>query len=124
MAEGFSLASVNAILDYIFNTLYATVYVQLHVGAPGSAGTANVATETTRVATTMAAAASGAITNDADADWTGVAGTEDYTHVSLWSASSGGTFIMSGTITANPVTAGDNFTLPAGDIDASLPVAS
>ena len=120
MSLGFSVAVANAILDYIYNTTYPTVYVQLHVGDPGAAGTSNPATETDRVATTMGAAASGAVSNDADADWTAVAGTDDYTHVSLWSASVAGTFIQSGTITANAVTAGDNFSLPAGDIDASI----
>lgn len=124
MAEGFSSATVDDILDFVFNTTYPTVYAQLHVGAPGAAGTTNPATETTRKAVTMAAAASGAVSNDSAADWTSVAGTEDYTHVSLWSAAVAGTFIMSGLITANPVTVGDNFSLPIGDIDASLPVAS
>jgi hypothetical protein len=53
-----------------------------------------------------------------------VAGTEDYTHFSLWSASSAGNFGGSGTITANAVVAGDTFTIPTGSITLSLSVAS
>lgn len=128
MAEGLSSTIAQNLLDLLFNaTAYAgqaTVYAKLHVGAPGAAGTSNAAVETTRKAVTMGAASGGAISNDAAVDWTAVAGTEDYTHVSLWTAAVAGTFIMSGTITANAVTAGDNFSLPIGDIDVTMPVAS
>lgn len=127
MATGMSTATCNSILDAVFNaTAYsvATPYIQLHVGDPGAAGTSNVATETTRKAVSMAAASGGAITSDAAITWTGVAGTEDFTHWTLWTASSGGTFIGSGTMTANAVTAGDTFTIPTGDLDVSLTAAS
>ena len=49
---------------------------------------------------------------------------ETYSHVSLWTASSGGTFIASGSITASAVSIGDTFTIPIGDITVSMPVAS
>ena len=53
-----------------------------------------------------------------------IAGTEDYTHFSAWTASTAGTFLFSGTITANAVTIGDTFTIPVGDLDVSLAIAS
>jgi hypothetical protein len=53
-----------------------------------------------------------------------VSGTEDYTHYTAWTASSAGTFLFSGTVTANAVTAGDTFTVAAGDLDLALTVAS
>jgi hypothetical protein len=121
MAEGFSTAAANTALDSLIT---AYPWLKLHVGAPGAAGTSNPATETTRKNPTFSAATGAAKTTSADAVWTTVAGTEDYTHISGWSASTAGNFGWSGTITANPVTAGDTFTLAAGDVDLSLPVAS
>lgn len=127
MAESMSTATANSILDAICNnTSYAvaTPYLQLHTAAPGASGTTAIATETDRQLVSFGAAASGAIANDAAITWTGVAGTEDYTHWTLWTASSGGTFIGSGTVTANAVVAGDTFTIPSGDLDITLTVAS
>lgn len=121
MAEGFSTAAANSALD-----AQATAYpwIKLHVGAPGAAGTANPATETTRKQPTWASAASASKASSADVVWTNVAGTEDFTHFSMWTASSGGTFGGSGTITANAVTSGDTFTITAGSLTLTLPVAS
>lgn len=130
MAEGFASALADEILDALFNNTATSiqpvtaVFAKLHIGAPGAAGTANPATETTREQISMAAASGGSITSDADTTWSAVAATETYTHVSLWTLASGGTFLASGTITAAQVTASDDFTLPAGDIDASIPVAT
>ncbi len=127
MAESISSAAATSVLDAICNaTSYsvATPYIQLHTGAPGSAGTANVATESTRKSVSFAAASSGAVSNDVAVSWTSVAGTEDFTHWSLWTASSGGTFLWSGTMTANAITAGDTFTIAIGDVDLDFTIAS
>ncbi|MDX2702151.1 hypothetical protein PV350_04730 [Streptomyces sp. PA03-6a] len=121
MAEGFSTAAANSALDA---QVTAYPWLKLHVGAPGAAGTANPATETTRKNPSFAAASGASKATSADAVWTAVAGTEDYTHFSMWTASSGGTFGGSGTITANAVTSGDTFTIPAGTLVLTLPVAS
>lgn len=129
MAEGLSVAQANAYLNSLCRgTAYtppAGVFVKLHVGAPGAAGTSNPAGNTTRQAATFGtAAAGGAISNTASIDWTSVSTTEDYTHFSAWDASTAGNFLFSGTVTANSVTAGDNFSIPVGDCDVSLAVAS
>jgi len=130
MAVGLASAVSAALLDALANqanyTAPTALWIQLHVGDPGAAGTANVATESTRkdVTSSFSAATGGAVTNDVAVTWTNVAGTEDFTHWSVWSASSSGTFYWSGTITANPVVAGDTFTLPVGDIDLTLTTAS
>lgn len=121
MSVGFSVAAANTHLDSQ-GTTYP--WIKLHVGDPGAAGTASPAAETTRKQATWAASTGAATTTTADLVWTGVAGSEDYTHFSMWTASTGGTFGGSGTITANAVTAGDTFTIPAGDLDLSLPVAT
>lgn len=129
MAEGFASGIANQVLNTMLRgatwTPPTNVYVQLHTGAPGSAGTANVATETDRVQGTFGTNASGgAISNTAALTWTGVAGSEDYTHFTVWDASTSGTFLFSGAVTANAVTSGDDFTIATGDLDVSIPVAS
>jgi hypothetical protein len=121
MAVGWSSTAGNAALDDLGAT-YS--WVKLHVGDPGAAGTANPANETDRIQATWGSASSGAMTTSAQLQWTSVSGTEDYTHFSVWTASTNGTFGFSGTITANAVTAGDTFTIAAGDLDVSLTLAS
>lgn len=121
MAEGLGSAGANLALDEI---AAAYPWVKLHIGAPGSAGTANPAVETTRKQATWGAAAAGVVSNTADIFWTGVAASEDYTHFTLWTASSGGTFGGSGTVTAAAVTAGQTFQVAVGDLDLSFTLAS
>lgn len=129
MADGISATVGDDFLALILNGTsfagYSATYVQLHTGAPGSAGTANVAGESTRVAAgAFAAPSAGSTTNSSSITWTSVTTSETYSHVSLWSALTSGTFIASGTITASAVTAGDNFQIPATDMTVSIPVAS
>lgn len=119
----FSDTVANAWLDTLRNTAaqFAACYVKLHTGDPGSAGTSNAATETTRQAATLSAAASRATTNSAAIEWTNVSTTETYTWVSLWSASSGGTFLGRDDLSSSAaVTAGDTFRIPAGDLDLTI----
>ena len=128
MAEGFSSAIAAELLDALLNSdAYdgpTNIYAKLHTGAPGSAGTSNAAGNTTRQEVTFGAASGGAISNDNAPTWTSVSTSEDYTHVSLWDDVSAGNFLMSGTITANAVVAGDTFTIPVGDMDITITVAS
>jgi hypothetical protein len=115
----------NKILDALCrNVSYANaaVWVKLHLGDPGAAGTSNAAANTTRQQGTFgSAAASGAISNTAAIEWTSVPNTETYSHISLWSASSGGTFLGSDDLSSTaPVTAGDTFRIPVGDLDVTV----
>lgn len=122
----FADASKNQMLDaYVGRTTYtanAAFYAKLHTGSPGSAGTTNAATETTRQAVTFgAAAASGAISNTAAVTWTSVSTTETITHISFWTASSGGTFLGSDDLpSSKALTAGDTLTIAIGDIDLTI----
>lgn len=130
MTVGLASATAASLLDALFNqtnyTAPTAIWIKLHVGDPGSAGTSNAATETTRkdVTAVFAAASGGTVTSNVAVTWTSVAGSEDYTHYSIWTLVAAGTFLWSGTITANPVTAGDTFTLAVGDIDASISTAA
>jgi len=78
-------------------TAPSALYVQLHTGDPGSAGTSNVSSVTTRKLLTATVtgdvlAASGTLPS-----WTSWAGTngEEDTDLSLWDASTGGDFLDS-----------------------------
>lgn len=133
MAVGLASAVANDILDALarndsLTTLpLAAFWVKLHTADPGAAGTTAAAGNTTRKQVTFGSAASGgAISNTAAITWTSgeVTTSEDYTHYSIWTASTAGTFYGSGTITANAVTAGDQFTIPIGDLDLTLSTAA
>lgn len=131
MAEGLSVATANAILAAIFRQTsftYTAVWVKLHVGPPGADGTANEATNTERKDATACfgtAPAGGSIVNTVQiGPWASVPADETYSHVTLWTASTAGTFIGSGTITTAAVSIGDSFAVPAGDVTASFPTAA
>lgn len=98
-------------------TAPATLFVQLHTNAgdPGSAGTSNVSSTTTRQAVTFNASSAGSsLTISNTPTWSTWAGTngEVVAHISVWSASTSGTFYFSATLTAlKTVNTGDTLTL-------------
>ena len=120
MAEGIAAAAANSALDTMWTT-YS--WVKLHVGAT-AVGTTNAATETTRKQVTGSAAASASKASNGALTWTSVAGSEDYTQFSVWTASTAGTCGWTGAVTANPVTAGDTFTIASGSLTSSFTAAS
>ena len=127
MATGISAYLANAWLDALGNATsfsVTTAYVKLHVGDPGSAGTSNAATETTRKAVSFASASNGALASDADVTWTNIAGSQDATHFTAWDNETAGNFLFSGTITGNAYTAGDTYTISSAGLTVSLTVAS
>jgi len=127
MATGISNYLANKWLDALGNATafsVTTAYIKLHVGDPGSAATSNAATETTRKSASFTAAATGNIASDADISWTNIAGSEDATHFSAWDNLTAGNFLFSGTITGNPYTAGDTYTIASGALNVSLTIAS
>lgn len=127
MTVGMATNTANKFLDAIGNAAaysVAQLYMQLHVADPGAAGTTSVATETTRKAVSFAAASGGSMANDAAITWVAIAGSQDATHFSLWDAVSAGVFVGSGTITANPYTAGDTYNVAIGAATLSLAVAA
>lgn len=117
MATGMSAARANAAIDA---AVALGTWIKLHVGDPGAAGTANAAGETTRKQASFAAASGGSAASNADLEWPNVSTSEDVTHFSMWTASSGGTFLWSGTITANALTAGDTLKAASGGIVLSV----
>jgi hypothetical protein len=127
MATGLSNYLANKFLDAVGNaTDYSAtnVYVKLHIGDPGAAGTTNPATETTRKLVSFSAASTGGLTSDADVSWTNIAGSEDATFFTIWDNLTAGNFLFSGTVAGNAYTAGDTFTIPSGSLTVSLTLAS
>lgn len=110
MAVGLNPVIANQILDSLFSaaafTPPAASYVQLHTGDPGVNGTANISSFATRTALTWASASGGSKSISAavviTASWAATS-PESITHVSYWSAVTGGTFITSDQLVA-PVT--------------------
>lgn len=132
MATGLAPATATSLLNALVNqtnyTAPTAIWVQLHTADPGAAGTTAVAANTTRKDVTLcfSTAASGAVTNDVEIAWTSgqVTNSEDYSHYSVWSASSAGTFYFSGVITANAVVSGDQFKILVGDFDLTFALAA
>ena len=127
MAHGIGAYLGNAWLNALGNNTsfaVAQVYVKLHVGDPGAAGTLNPATETTRKAASFGVASGGVLASDADVSWTNIAGSEDANHFTAWDSLTTGNFLFSGTITANPYDAGDTYTISSGNLTATLTLAS
>lgn len=124
MAVGFAAAAVNGWLDGTFAT--ANCWVKLHTADPGAAGaTAAAAGDATRKQATMASAAGGskAMTGSAG-PWTNGGTGETLSHISLWSASSAGTFNASAALSGNQAWASTNtFTLTALTISIT-PIAA
>lgn len=124
MADGFSVALANTALTSVVAGTTSS-FVQLHTGAPGAAGTANVSNVTTREAVAWSAPTSGTVGASNAPAWTSWAGTngETETDISFWNASTSGTFDFSVQLTA-PVTMNTGDTLTLTQILISIPTAS
>lgn len=119
MSTGLSATNfVNKMLDHLRGgtawTQPSGIYVKLHVGDPGSAGTANAGAVTTRPQATYSAASAGAIALTGTLPTWAMTTTETISHVSMWDASTSGNFLWSAVLSASKaVVNGDNLTLTA-----------
>lgn len=127
MAEGWSQAAATDIL-----TDKGTEYpwIQIHTGAPGAAGTANIGPDTDRLQATWAAPALAGDSQSvemvwtADLEWVAVAASGDPQYVSGWSASTAGVFGWSGQLTSDAIVIGNDFRIPAGAYTLRVPIAT
>lgn len=89
MADGYlTTYGANAILG---GTPHPQIfYAAGHLGNPGADGIANAAAETRRLSVSLDVAAGGAVTNVGTSTISNAAATEDWTHLTLWDAVSGG----------------------------------
>lgn len=100
----------NKWLDTLSNTSYvsgsATLFAKAHTGDPGSAGTSNASAFTTRASIAWSAAASGSKSASGAASFgtlSGLAGTETWSHISVWDNVSAGNFLYSFALSASKV---------------------
>lgn len=111
MTVGMTAAQANGILD---TQLPNTRAFALHTGDPGVAGTTNASSTTTRVLGTWASASAASKALSASSVWPAWAGSngEVVTHVSVWTATTAGTFLESQILSASKTMAtGDIFSL-------------
>lgn len=103
MTVGLASAQANAYLNTYRATNItapANVFLKLHTGDPGAAGTANVSAVTTRNSITFAAASGGSMSLSSVGSFS-MTTTETISHVSIWDASSAGNFLQSCALTAS-----------------------
>jgi hypothetical protein len=120
MAEGLSTTTVSGLLNALRSTgaAYgppAGNYIQLHTANPGAAGTTAISVgSTTRLAATLNASSGGSALalSSSVGPWTNGGTTETITDISVWTASSAGTFLWSVALTVSqPWISGNSFTL-------------
>jgi len=113
VTAGLTTTRAHAILNIYRASAYSAItpFVALHTGDPGSAGTANASGNTTRNALTLAAPSAGAAALSSIGTWT-MNTSETITHISIWSASTAGTFEESWALSSGvPVVNGSTFSL-------------
>jgi len=133
MAYSFSSTLTNALLNVLNGTTIATnayttsgnVYLQLHTADPGTAGTTSVSVgSTTRVVVAFGTASSGTVTmTTSNPQWTNGGTSETITAISIWTASTAGTFLVSGALTTSQAWASGNI-LQLSSLSVSIPTAS
>lgn len=107
MTVGMSSTRANALLNTYrsagASVTAAAVYLDIHTGDPGSAGTTALATSApaTRPTVTFAAASAGSMALSSMSGTIPMTATETISHVSIWSASSAGTFLGSGSLSVS-----------------------
>lgn len=109
MSVGISTVISHGLINVLRGTDFTAItpFAKLHTGDPGSAGTSNASAETTRKAVTFGAPASGSSAGTA-VSWAWTAANETVSHVSYWTASTGGSFLGSGALSASqPMTSGN-----------------
>lgn len=123
MTAGLAPSLVSGWLDTLRTTgnggtAYSAVagtFVQLHTGDPGAAGTANISVgSTTRNSFVFSDSSSGSALSlgTPPSAWTNGGTSETLTHISVWTASTSGTFLFSVALAASKAWASaDSFSL-------------
>lgn len=88
----FVTARINAAIDAATE---GVTHAQLHTGAPGGSGTSNVAAGVDRASLSGVGGASGG-SDTFTGTWTIPGAGGPYTHFSLWTSDTGGTFVADG----------------------------
>lgn len=126
----FTAFSINEMLDWLTGVASpvatGTRYLTTFNGDPQGAGSENISTITgsaNRIAITadMAAASSGAATNDADITITAsAAGAATVDYVAIYDAITGGNLLASTAVTSKSVGVGDSLSVLTGNLDFAI----
>lgn len=126
MAVGLAtVAFANKVLDHMLRATASTApagnFVKLHTADPGASAATAPSGNTTRVSVSFAAASSGACASSNTPSWASwAAGSETLSHISVWDASTAGTFLYSAALTTSKsITNGDTFTLSSLSVSLS-----
>ena len=107
----------------VASTARTSVFGQLHIGDPGSAGTGNPAATSTRVAFNFSVSGGTMTITGGSPVFTATAA-ETISYISFWTASSSGTFLWSAQLTVSKVVAvSDTLTFTSAGI-ALTPLAA
>ena len=116
----------NKLIDHFLGTTSYTmptdVYVALFTVSPGEAGGGTEVTggSYARKVATFTAASSGATSNDANVDFTGMPAATTVA-IGIFDAITSGNMLLYGTLTTNKTTdAGDTLRIATGDLDISI----
>ena len=113
------LSAVNT-ADKLLNTIgrsgttftAGSLYVKLHTADPGATGATAASAVTTRYACTFSASSAGSMALTSMGGTWSMTATETISHISLWDASTAGTFLWSVALTASKsVVSGDTLSL-------------
>ena len=125
------LSAVNT-ADKLLNTIGRTgttftagsLYVKLHTGDPGATAATAASAVTTRYACTFSASSAGSMALTSMGGTWSMTATETISHISLWDASTAGTFLWSVALTASKsVVSGDTLSLTSLTL-AFTPIAA
>ena len=114
--------AANAVLDLVLRgvtlTPHASLYVQLHTGAPGLDGLANVSATADRIAVgAMTPAANSLVFNQALIRWPSIVESEVISHLTVWDAATAGNAWWQGALSAaSAAQAGAPFDIAAGQL--------
>lgn len=130
---GFSNTTENDVLNHIFagtSISYAggSFFISLHTGDPGETGTANECTLSgyaRKAHSSWSTSSAGTLSNSSDITFTAIGSSESstatITHVGIFTASSGGTFIGGGAVGASKtIGANDIPKILSGELDITL----
>ena len=109
---------LNMLRGVAFTAPVAT-FAKLHTADPGAAGATAASVVTTRVAFTMAAAASGVLAMNGTPPVFTMTGAETITHVSVWDAATLGNFLWSYVLTT-PKTVANTDTITFTAVGVSM----
>ena len=124
-----------AAADAVLTANYGSgAYVQLHIGNPGAAGTANIAAKGGGNAPRKQAAFGSVGSHPSNTErrvlssgavsWAGtdIDAAQEITHISLWSAATGGDVFDIAALTTPKTTGSDGVTIDAGDLEIAIGV--